>query len=161
MRLGHVLLFSSLLMASGCASTASDEDEKPKGLAAYADDARLGEQVKKICFTSSIDNFRSPERETVIVERGVRDEYILEVTGSCPNLRYAQRLALDTSLSCLTKFDNLYVYDSAFGTISTPGSVDRCPIKSIHKWNEDALKDTEAETEEKDETDPAFTRPIK
>ncbi|NNE57711.1 MAG: hypothetical protein HKN36_06345 [Hellea sp.] len=138
------MILSTLLAIgiTGCATSADDKDQ-PRGIAAYADDVRLGEQTDKICFTRNIDGFRSAMRNTVILDRGVNDEYIVEVMGGCQNLKWAQAIELDSNMSCLSKFDNLVVYDSAFGTNNTPGSVERCPIKSIHKWNRDAKEKSE------------------
>lgn len=112
-------------------------------------DARLGEQVDRICFTRSIDNFRSPSRDTVIVEKGVNDEYLIQTFGNCYNLRNAQSLSLDTfgGSSCLSKGDAIFAYDSAFGPDKTDIGPVRCPIKAIYEWNEDAA-DAEEDSED-------------
>jgi len=112
-------------------------------------DARLGEQVDRICFTSSIDNFRAPSRDTVIVEKGVNDEYLIQTFGNCYNLRHAQSLSLDSfaGSSCLSKGDAIFAYDSAFGPDKTDIGPVRCPIKAIYEWNEDAA---EAEEDSED-----------
>jgi len=121
----------------GCTTTQTEETENIRGIAAFKDDARLGEQVSRICFASRIDGFRTVSKDTVIVESGLRDEFMIETLGSCQNLRHAQGLGLDAGLSCLSDFDKIIVFDSAFGTQTTPFSQERCAIKSIHRWNED------------------------
>jgi len=144
---------------SACASTAEEGDEA-RGIAVYADDVRLGEEVDRICFSSNIDGFRSATRDTVILDRGVKDEYIVEVMRGCQNLKWAQAIQIDSHLSCVSKFDNLIVYDSAFGTNSTPGSVERCAIKKIYKWNKDAEETEEEDDGMKDDEDMEMT-PVK
>ena len=69
-------------MVAACTS-APDEQAAD---ADWMTDARLGEQVDRICFSSSIDNFRAPSRDTVIVEKGVNDEYLIQTFGNCYNL---------------------------------------------------------------------------
>lgn len=137
----HVIFKASLgligVLALGCATTQDPETQSQKGIAAFAQDVRLGEQVSRICFASQIDGFRAASKDTVIVESGLRKEFILETMGSCQNLRHAQAIGLEKGISCLTEFDNILVFDSAFGTQSTPFSNERCAIKSIHRWNED------------------------
>ena len=129
-------------MVAACTS-APDEQAAD---ADWMTDARLGEQVDRICFSSSIDNFRAPSRDTVIVEKGVNDEYLIQTFGNCYNLRNAQALSLDTfgGSSCLSKGDAIFAYDSVFGPDKTDIGPVRCPIKAIYEWNEDALEASEA-----------------
>ena len=125
----------ALAILTACATPG--ENNKARGIAAFDGDPRLGEEVKKVCFNQSIDGFTSTTRDTVVLTKGVSDEYIIEVFGACPNLRSAQRIALDSVTSCLSKSDYLIVYDSAFGTDSGLGP-DRCSIRRIHAWDSDA-----------------------
>jgi len=134
-RIGATLAALALL---GCTSTPTDTAEKPaSGIAALKEDPRLGEQVGRICFASRIDGFRNATKNTVIVESGLKKEFILETMGSCQNLRHAQAIGLPSGFSCLSELDSLMVYDSSFGTQTTPFSNERCAIRSIHRWNED------------------------
>lgn len=127
------------LLSLGCTSTPTADGEKPlTGIATMKDDIRLGEQVERICFASQIDGFRAATKNTVIVESGLRKEFILEMNRGCNNLRNAQGIGLDTGFSCLSDMDRVLVYDSAFATQTTPFSTERCSIKSIHRWNEKA-----------------------
>ncbi len=121
---------------AACASMEGDSNQ-PRGIAAFADDPRLGEEISKVCFSSTIDGFTDATRDTVVLKKGVSDEYIVEVMGSCRDLKYAQRIGIDTHLSCLTRTDYLIVSDSAFGN-STGIGPDRCPINRIYKWDSKA-----------------------
>ena len=132
---------ASLAILAGC-SAAGDENRSE---AEWLSDKRLGDKVDRICFKSSVDSFRSPTRNTVIVEKGVNDEYLIETFASCYNLAHAQSLSFETfpGSGCITKGDNIYAYDSAFGPDRTGLDPVRCPIKAIYEWNEDALDEEE------------------
>lgn len=131
---------SALLFAAACSTTTDETDPD-----AWRTDARLGEQVNRICFSSSIDNFRETTRNTVIVEKGVNDEYLIETMGSCYELQGAMSLSLDTfgGSSCISKGDSIYAYDSVFGPDQTDLAPVRCPISAIYEWHEDALDEEE------------------
>jgi len=136
--LPSLLLTLPLLVA--CSTVASD---RPRGVAAFADDARLGEQVDKICFKRSIDGFNSNSRDTVILSAGVNKDYLVEVFGGCSNLRNAQRIAVDSNLSCLDDRDYLIVSENLFsGNQSTGLDPERCAINSIYKWDKRAKDET-------------------
>ncbi|WP_300392503.1 DUF6491 family protein [Henriciella sp.] len=130
-------------MLAACSSAPSNEEE----MADWMNDARLGEKVDRICFQSSIDNFRMATKNTVIVEKGVNKEYLIEVMGSCHDLAHANALSFDTfpGSGCISKGDSIYGYDSVFGRDNTGIPPMRCPISSIYEWNEDAVEDTEDE----------------
>lgn len=134
------MAFTSSLLLFACETTSTDKSgEDPlKGIAALAEDPRLGEKVNRICFASQIDGFRAATKNTVIVESGLRKEFIMETFGGCSNLRSAQAISLPTGFSCLSDKDNIIVHESVFGTASTPFSNERCTIKSIYRWNENA-----------------------
>lgn len=132
-----IMLATATVAMLGACSTASAADEKAEE---WRSDARLGEKVDRVCFASNIDNFREPTRNTVIVEEGVNDEYLIEVMGSCYDLDRANSLSFDTfpGASCITKGDAIYAYDSVFGPNRADIPPVRCPIKAIYKWDEDA-----------------------
>lgn len=120
---------------AACASTAAESDSD-KGIAAFNEDPRLGEEVKKICFNRNIDGFSNATRHTVVLGAGPSKDYIVEVSGVCPTLRFAQSIAIDSSLSCVTRGDYLLVSDSAFSLNDGSGmGPDRCLINKIHKWD--------------------------
>ena len=122
-------------LTTACASTPSDQ---PKGAAKYADDARLGEKVNKICFSRSIDGFSRNDRDTVVVSAIGKKQYLIEVRGLCTNLNHAQSIGIASTLSCVTPGDALLVSQSAFSLNDEIGGPQRCLIKDIYEWNEDA-----------------------
>ncbi len=132
-------LIVSMIALAACSSTPADSADED----AWRTDARLGERVDRICFKRSVDSFRENTRRTLIVERGVNDEYLIETNGACYDLKNAQSLSFDTfgGSSCITRGDNIYAYDSAFGPDRTDVPNIRCPISAIYKWDEEAGED--------------------
>ena len=140
------LLAATSILNACATSTVSAQQER--GIAAFADDVRLGEEVNKICFNRNIDGFSNNTRDTVVLSAGPSKDYIVEVRGICPNLRYAQSIGIDTSQSCVTRGDYLVVSESAFpsGT-SSAMSPDRCLIDKIYKWDKRAKETKDVDTE--------------
>ncbi|MGE6696290.1 DUF6491 family protein [Hyphomonas sp. NPDC076900] len=134
------LIFTTALLAA-CQSAPGTGT--PQGIAAYADDPRLGEPADRICFASSIDGFSDNKRNTVILREG-RDEYMVEVFGACPDLEYAQSIGIDSATGCLTRSDALIVGHSLGGTGMGP---QRCLIREIRKWDRKAEKPAEPAAE--------------
>lgn len=146
MRLITLLLASTVLAA--CTSQPTGEPQ-PKGVAQFAGDPRLGEEVRNVCFASTISGFHDATDDTVVISKG-RDDYLIEVYGNCFNLDQAQQLAVDSTTSCLGKGDHIITSDSIAGFHDKTGfGVQRCTIKSIHKW------DSKAEVPEAEATDAA------
>jgi len=118
---------TAALLLSACQTPESRADAKP--------DPRQGEQVSQICFTSQIRNWRELDRRSVIVERGLKDEYKLELAGTCEpqdaftSIGFVSRVG---GGSCLSTGDRL-VTDARYNDGS-------CLISRIYKWNEDAGK---------------------
>ena len=127
------LLAGSSILLAACA-TQAPTDGKPKGVAQFANDARLGEEVDRICFASSISGFHDATDDTVVISKG----FILD---------QAQQLAVDATTSCLTRGDHIIASDSIAGFHDDSGfGVQRCRVKSLHKWNRKA--EAPAATEE-------------
>jgi len=110
-----------LLMACSTPAPAKAADAKP--------DPRQGQEVKQICFASQIRNWRENGSKSVIVEKGMHDEYKLDLVGACQpdqafmNIGFQRR----GGGSCLSWGDEL-VTDAHFD-----GS---CMISKIYKWTE-------------------------
>jgi hypothetical protein len=68
-------------------------------------DVRQGEQVKQICFASSINGWKEVEgeRNSVILTKGVSDEFKIELSGICDMTYSFSNIATRTrGSSCLT-----------------------------------------------------------
>jgi len=147
------LILPAIFIVTACASV-SDTDDKPRGIAAFDGDPRLGEQVDRICFSQSIDGFSNAERDTVVLHRSHNDRYIVEVNGICSSLRNAQTIGLDSYTSCLRENDYMIVSESAFSLNDNIGpGPDRCLIDKMYRWDEKA----KAEDDETDDSEDAMT----
>jgi len=72
-----VLLLAGACVAAACQT--SSETDKP----AEKPDPRRGEQVRQVCFASQIRSWQPEGRRSVVVEKGVKDQYLLELIGPC------------------------------------------------------------------------------
>lgn len=137
------------LMALGACAT-DGQSSRSDAIAETLADVRVGEEVDRICFTRGIDSFSEEKRNSVVLRRGVNDEYLV-LTRSCINLDMAQSLRLDGSGGCLRRLDSIRVYQSAFGPTDADRFVfDRCQIDAIYKWDDDALEDEESDEPQDD-----------
>jgi len=120
------------LLAAGCTTPSAETTSA-------APDPRQGEAVRNICFQNQIRGWRKLDSRAVIVEVGVRDEYKLELVGTCqPDDAFLNiGLVSRGGGSCLTVGDRL-VTDARYGDGS-------CSISRIYKWNKDAGKAPAAE----------------
>lgn len=132
-----------VFLLSACATAANGgtaERSENSGIAQFAGDPRLGEEVRNMCFASNVDGFSSPTKDTVILTVSPSKQYLVE-TQSCFNLDRAKSIGLDTSSSCASRGDSLIVSDSAFGLRDSSGiGPDRCLIRSIYAWDKDAVQ---------------------
>ena len=140
--LSHRTAFAVLCFAiSACATEispeATAEREQAKADAVFANDARRGAQVDRVCFASNIDSFGETTKRAVVIREG-RDRYLVETFGGCFDLDWAQSLALDTFSSCLSKGDKIVASDSAFGFDKNDIGRQSCTVKAIYQWDPDA-----------------------
>ncbi|MAK60875.1 MAG: hypothetical protein CMK09_07845 [Ponticaulis sp.] len=128
-----------LLSACAAAANGGMAEKEPAGVAKFAGDPRLGEQVDRMCFASNIDSFSQNTRDTVVLEMSPGKDFLVE-TSSCFDLDRAQSVAIDAHSSCVTRGDRLLVSDSVFSASSSTGAgPNRCFIKAIYAWDEKAL----------------------
>jgi Family of unknown function (DUF6491) len=130
------VLLAGVLALAACSSSALPGTAPVRGGAQLAQDPRLGAVTDRICFTSSIDGFGATTRDTVVVNEG-RDDYLLEIFGSCLPLRSAQQIAFPERAGCLRKGDRLIVSEniSGLGHGNDAGRTQACTVKSIYKWD--------------------------
>jgi hypothetical protein len=132
-KLKYVLAAASSAFLIGACSTPATKD-----VADAKPDPRQGKEVRQICFNQQIRNWRENDNKSVIVEKGVRDEYKLELIGACQPQDAFLSIGLISRVgggSCLSSGDKL-VTDSRFD-----GS---CSIRRIYEWHKDAGKETAA-----------------
>jgi hypothetical protein len=122
---------SSVFVAAACTTPATQTaDATP--------DPRQGAEVRQICFNQQIRNWRENDRRSIIVEKGVNEEYKLDLIGTCQPDDAFLRIGLVSRVgagTCLSSGDRL-ITDSDFD-----GS---CSIRRIYEWNKDATAATTA-----------------
>jgi len=74
--LTHRIAFAAMVFVLSACASADLSGDKPEKVA-LTDDPRKGEEVRKICFTSSIDGFGETDRNAVVVSEGM-DRYLVE-----------------------------------------------------------------------------------
>lgn len=120
----HLLIagLAAALLAA-CQTNAVETAETP--------DPRQGEEVSQVCFNSQIRNWRELDRDSVLIERSVRDVYRLELLGTCQPSNAFTSIGLISrgASSCLSRGDTLVTDDEFDGS---------CTIRRIYKWNEAA-----------------------
>lgn len=119
---------STLFIAAGC-STAPTETAEAKV------DPRQGAEVRNVCFSSQIRNWRALDNRSVIIEKSVRDEYKLELIGTCQPRDAFTSIGLVSRVgggSCLEQGDKL-ITDTRYNDGS-------CSVHRIYEWHKDADK---------------------
>lgn len=119
------------LVAAGCQSAAASHDK-----ADAKPDPRQGKQVSQVCFSQQIRNWRANDRDSVIIEKGFKQEYKLDLIGTCQPEDAFSSIGLISRVgggSCLTVGDKL-VTDARY-TAAGP-----CSIQRIYEWHKDAGK---------------------
>lgn len=119
MRTLAVVMMSATL-AAGCAAD---------GEQAAASGARQ-------CFwASNVSSFAAADDRTVNLRVGTRDYYRLELMGPCPDVDWAQRIALESrgSNSICTGLDATIVAPSSIGP-------QRCPVRTVRRLSPDEVK---------------------
>ena len=115
------------LLAAACSTPAAETaDAKP--------DVRQGKEVRQVCFNQQIRNWRENDRRSIIIEKGMKEEYKLDLVGACQPSDAFLNIGLVSRFgggSCLSTGDRL-VTDAQFD-----GS---CSIRKIYEWHKDADK---------------------
>ncbi|MCA8903086.1 MAG: hypothetical protein KDA53_17750 [Hyphomonas sp.] len=147
-----ILTLATACLILGACTTSSEP--KARGAEKFADDPRLGAEVNRICFASSIDSFGSTTRDTFTVREG-RDHYLVEVFPGCSPLEHALTIGMEARTGCLTRGDRVIVSDSIMPDSSdSPFSVQRCTVNAIYDWTPDAEEEV-AEDAGDEEAAPA------
>lgn len=115
-----------VLAATSCTTPAPNPAEAMS-------DPRQGKDVSEICFSSQIRNWRANDDSSVIVEKGMNEEYKLVLAGTCQPERAFSSIGLISRVgggSCLSTGDRLV----------TDASHDHgaCTILRIYEWRKDA-----------------------
>jgi hypothetical protein len=122
---------TAALLVVACQSDGKTADKTPK-----KPDPRQGKEVTQVCFSQQIRNWRENDNRSVIIEKGFKDEYKLELVGACEPQSAFTSIGLISRFgggSCLSAGDRL-VTDDRFGGGGP------CSIQHIYEWHKDAGK---------------------
>lgn len=159
--IAHRTAFAAMLfVVSACATATTPEqqaalDEK-RAAQTFADDARRGDVVDKVCFTREIDGFGMTTDRAVVIREG-RKNYLVETFPGCFDLDWAQALAFDSFSSCLRRGDRVFAFDSPFGTDRNGIPNQACRVKAIYEWDEDAKAEEETPADDAAEEEAVET----
>lgn len=148
----NMIAISALIVGlAACASAASTQKAESE-----VSDPRKGEEVRSLCFTSSIDGFGETTRRSIVVSKGTKD-YLIETYGTCFDLDHANSIYFDSTTSCLSRGDDIYAFNSAFGLDRDDRLIPACKVKSIYTWDKDAAEESEIVETEDEETETLET----
>ncbi len=105
-------------------------------MAALGGDARVGPEVRQMCFSSSVDRWSAVEGEdgVILLDRAANDWYRFAVSKGCSEkrIRRANLVVIEgkPGSACLTRNDSITLVD--FG-----GMKYNCRIKQINEWTVD------------------------
>jgi hypothetical protein len=125
------------------AGTAVSNTETPRGLARFADDPRLGEEIESACFARNIRGFSDNTEETVVLRRSTNVRYLIEMVGLCIDLEQAQTIALINRQRCVRPGDRIFVSRFLTGLDDGDFTTGQCTIGAIYAWDHTAKADAE------------------
>ncbi|MEX0644771.1 MAG: DUF6491 family protein [Parvularculaceae bacterium] len=135
------LALAGVIVASSAAIAGDPDEDGP--------DPRIGKGVSRICFASTIDGWKAVkgENDVVLLRKGVRDWYRVELMGACraSDFRSAMTIGIESRPAggCVTRGDVILVRG--------PGDfVNRCHISKMYEWNEDAKAPQEDDGDDED-----------
>ncbi len=146
----HRLIFVAMSLSLAACTIPAGTDQAAN-VASEEPDPRRGEEVRQICFGSSISGFQNATKTSVVLSRGSKD-YLVTTRQRCHDLEYADSLALRSFSGCLSRGDKLIGFDSPFGRNNTAPSSIACYVDKIYVWDEDAGEDDMASDEPTEET---------
>ena len=85
---------------------------------------RVVEEINQLV-NFHIRGFLYVNRENVVLQDGQRD-YLVELSGPCPNLEFANTIAFTSTMRVVRAFDRILVRDA-------PGRTESCIIKKLYR----------------------------
>ena len=125
---------AAVLLLTGCMSTLQKLNEPKLQYTEYA-----GEPVKSF-YMKSYDNGWSPvSKDQVVVWAGINEAYLIQVTGYCPDLQFAQAIGVTNDSGTVDKFSKVLVgHDKCF--IKEIRPIDTKQMKADRKLLKEQLK---------------------
>jgi len=116
MKTSLVSALAAAALLAGCASSPKLD---------YTD--YVGEPVKSF-YMDNFDGWTPVSKDQLVVWTGINEAYMLTVTGYCPDLKFANTIAVTSTANSVDKFEKVLV------------GRDRCFIKEIRPVDTKAMK---------------------
>jgi len=123
MKISVVATLLAATALSGCAATLAKLNGPKLDYTEYA-----GEPVKSF-YLGHYDGWTAVSKDQLVLWSGVNKAYLLTVTGYCPDLEFADRIAVTSTGSTVDKFEKVIV------------GRDRCLIKEIRPIDTKQMKE--------------------
>jgi hypothetical protein len=123
MKLSVVATLLAAAALAGCAGTLAKLNGPKLDYTEYA-----GEPVKSF-YMGNYDGWTAVSKDQLVVWSGVNKAYLLTITGYCPDLQFADRIAVTTTCNTVDKFEKVIV------------GRDRCLIKEIRPIDTKQMKE--------------------
>ena len=137
MRYSLVATVVAAALLAGCASTLKMFNAPKLDYREYA-----GEPVKSF-YMNDFDGWSPVSKDQLVVWSGINKAYLLRVTGYCPDLQYANAVAVTSTANTVDKFEKVIVgHDRCF--ISEIRPIDTQRMKEDRKILNDERKNSES-----------------
>jgi hypothetical protein len=137
MKTALVTALIAITMLAGCASTLKKLQGPKLDYHEYT-----GEPVKSF-YMSNFDGWTPVSKDEVVVWSGINKAYLLKLTGYCPDLQFANAIAVTSTASTVDKFEKVIVgRDKCF--INEIRPVDVKQMKADRKLMREQMKASES-----------------
>ena len=123
MKTSLVVTLAAAMLLVGCASTLKRMQGPKLDYREYA-----GEPVKSF-YMHNLDGWTAVSKDEVVVWSGINKAYLLKLTGYCPDLQFANAIAVTSTGNTVDKFEKVIV------------GRDRCFIQEIRPVDAKQMKE--------------------
>jgi hypothetical protein len=109
MKTSLVATVISAALLAGCASTLAKMNAPKLDYSEYA-----GEPVKSF-YMGNFDGWTAISKDQLVVWSGINKAYLIKITGYCPDLQFANAIAVTSTANTVDKFEKVIVgHDRCF-----------------------------------------------
>jgi lipocalin len=124
MKISLVAIAAAAVLLSGCVSTLKKLNEPKLDYREYA-----GEPVKSFDLRNYDGGWSAVSRDQLVVWSGINQAYLIKVAGYCPDLQFANAIAVTNTAGTVDKFEKIIV------------GRDRCLIEEIRPVDTKQMKE--------------------
>lgn len=104
MKIALITTLGAAALLAGCASTLQKLSGPKLSYAEYA-----GEPIKSFYMNGDMDGWSPVSKNQLVVWSGINKAYLLTVTGYCPDLQFANAVAVTSTANTVDKFEKVIV----------------------------------------------------